>query len=1025
MLMETDPLKRRLLALTFLIASTSSLSAQTTSASLAGTITDPTGSAIPGATVTVRNSATGERRTTTSDSGGRYSLTSLSPATYEVQVRATGFQTALQSRVQLNVGGSVTDDVPLAIGNVDQVIQVTTDQRDVDTSEADVSQVVGQHEIDNLPNIGRNFVNFVKLDSSIRIGRENVGGGPFKEPDVGVGVAAVPRLSFGGQSELNTMLQVDGVDNVQTWTGLPRATPSQEAVQEFRIVNSTYLAEYGRSLAGFINIVTKSGTDKLAGSLYFYGINTALNARSAISTPTTNILRQNQFGAVLSGPIKKEKSFFFLNYEGQRRAQSNNFAPLIVQNLAALNAVKARFNLTPETANQLRTNNYDQGWTRIDQKLTAANTLTARFNYLRSDTLNYPGGIGRGAVASSSARNAYVKDYALVASDLAVLTPKLVNEARFQYAKRTFDYPATVDEPTLEVSNLLLTGRSYADFDSYHEARYGGSDAVTYSIKSHTIRFGIDFNYIQDFSNFAPFFPARIIFSSLPALLAFSSTSTSPVNGPTVFWWSFLTGSTANPSRLPFNHVIPAGFEGSQYANINHEQYGAFVQDQWKATNKLTLTGGVRYDVETFPAPYETQVDGLQFQPRVGFAYAATSKTVVRGGFGKFTGLKAGSVAQLYSGVFAFSRGNLPDEQLLDPNDAQATGAYTVANVTPAQGPGAPTAAAIRFLQTGLPPATSCLTTTPPTCVSSQTDGTNNNLKNPYSLQGSAQIEQDLFKGLTLTFGYLYVHSVGNPLHSPNLNAEAAGQTGTELDGEPMYSNVKYSDAGNFAVIGNFGFSTYDGGSVTATKRFSSNFSVRGGYTWSKTLSNGDGASSASDFPETSFKEERGLSRQDLRHRMNLSGSASVPNTVRFAKGLEFSAQGTVESGRPYTVFAGSDLNGDGNPNNDRAGHIVGSAVCPQGCILRRNSYLGPGFVDMDARVGKQFTLSERLHLEVSMDAFNLLNNRNISDLNTVCGGINADACPNNVSTIPGIAVGSVQNVFNARQFQYGAKLSF
>ena len=107
-------------------------------------------------------------------------------------------------------------------------------------------------------------MDFVKLSSGVAIGRENVGGGPFKEPDTGVGAAAAPRLSFGGQQELNTLVQVDGVDNVQTFTGLPRATPSQEAVKEFRILNSTYLAEYGRALGGFVNIVTKSGTNEYA-----------------------------------------------------------------------------------------------------------------------------------------------------------------------------------------------------------------------------------------------------------------------------------------------------------------------------------------------------------------------------------------------------------------------------------------------------------------------------------------------------------------------------------------------------------------------------------------------------------------------------------------------------------------------------------------------------------------------------------------------------------------------------------------
>src|SRR5712692_7010495 len=131
--------------------------------------------------------------------------------------------------------------------------------------------------IESLPIIGRNFVDFAKLSSGVAPGRENIGGGAFKEPDAGVGASAAPRLSFGGQSELNTLILVDGADNIQTFTGLPRATPSQEAVQEFRILNNTFEAVYGRALGGFVNIVTKSGTNELHGSAYFFGMNNALN----------------------------------------------------------------------------------------------------------------------------------------------------------------------------------------------------------------------------------------------------------------------------------------------------------------------------------------------------------------------------------------------------------------------------------------------------------------------------------------------------------------------------------------------------------------------------------------------------------------------------------------------------------------------------------------------------------------------------------------------------------------------------
>src|SRR5262249_39690338 len=146
------------------------------------------------------------------------------------------------------------------------------------------------------------------------IGRENVGGGAFKEPDVGVGSAAAPRLSFAGQPELNTKVQVDGADNVQTFTGLPRATPSQEAAQEFRVLNSTYLSEYGGALGGFVNIVTKSGANRSDGSLYYYGMHDALNARSVLNTPEADTLHQSQFGLTFGAPIVADQMFFFGDY---------------------------------------------------------------------------------------------------------------------------------------------------------------------------------------------------------------------------------------------------------------------------------------------------------------------------------------------------------------------------------------------------------------------------------------------------------------------------------------------------------------------------------------------------------------------------------------------------------------------------------------------------------------------------------------------------------------------------------------
>ena len=382
-----------------LISTASIALGQTTTATLSGVIRDNSGAVIPGAKVSVRNSSTGAMRETNTDEAGRYNLTNLGPGQYEVRAERVGFSTA-QSNVTLTIGGGATLDLTVQVGNVSEVVEVKAEEPLIELSKAEVSRVISQQSIESLPIIGRNFVDFAKLSSGVAPGRENIGGGAFKEPDAGVGAAAAPRLSFGGQSELNTLVLVDGADNIQTFTGVPRATPSQEAVREFRILNNTFAAEYGRALAGFVNIVTKSGTNDLHGSAYFFGMNDALNARPLLTGPNP-ALRQNQYGATLGAPLKKDRSFFFGNFEGQRRAESNKFSTVILNNLEAINQVKRFYGLTPEVTNLLRTNDYDSFLGKIDHSLSASNVLSVRYSLLNSTVNGFLGGGGRASPAST------------------------------------------------------------------------------------------------------------------------------------------------------------------------------------------------------------------------------------------------------------------------------------------------------------------------------------------------------------------------------------------------------------------------------------------------------------------------------------------------------------------------------------------------------------------------------------------------------------------------------------------------
>src|SRR5262245_9486900 len=971
--------------------------AQTPTATLSGVVRDEQKGAISGATVKVRHVATGKTRTISSDTAGRYIFTNLEPGSYELRIEASGYKVTLQSGLTLTVGGALVADATMSVGAISEQVTIEAREPLIESNRAGISRVIETREIESLPNIGRNFVDFVKLSSSVTLGRENITPGVFKEPDVGVGAVAAPRLSFGGQLELATLIQVDGADNVQTFTGLPRATPSQEAASEFRVLNSTYLAEYKRASGGFVNIITRSGANSLNGSLYYFGMNDALNSRSILNPPDADVLRQHQYGATIGGPIKKDSAFYFVNYEGQRRDESNRFPQVIQQNLAALNAFRARFNLARETLNQVRSNNYDQFLGKVNYVI-GDNALSLRYNYLTADTTNFlgPGSLGSN---SSSARNNNTDDQAVVGAVISALSPRASNEGRLQFSRRSFGFPSTNFEPVIEVSNLLTMGRNVADLDYYQEDRIQVTDNFSYTRGAHQFKFGGDYNYLRDRSIWNLFFPARIIFPTLPRLLNFTpTTAPSLTTGPVIFWWPTLVSAPGGYKvPVPFTQALPDAYANATNFEFDHSIIGGFVQDQWKASSKLSLTYGLRYDVEGHPSRYIRNRDVNNVQPRIGLAYNWNPRGVVRAGFGIFNDRLAPSIGQIFNTVEWNNRGNLPNASRLFPGVATFNGRFSQTIVG---GPPA-TTAAIRFLTTGQTPVAGAPTLN---------DTLDANLRTPYSEQASLQLSQELPGGLTLTAGYLFVHGVKLVGRTANLNAVATpAPPGLGLPpGKPFFGARRFSDLGDAFFLTNLGDSVYHGGTLEVERRFGLGLGVHGSYTFSKTMSDGgiDSMASLSDYPESPGIGEHALSRQHVAHRFTLSLLEQVPGSVPWLKDFRFSSLVAVESGRPFTIFAGIDANGDGNPLSDRPG------------ALGRNTLMGPGYASVDTRVARPIKLTEKFTSELSVDFFNLFNRVNIRDITTFYGGSDL--------SVPAVAgFGSPRDVFNPRQIQLGLKLKF
>ena len=963
-----------------MLAAALTASAQTATSTLSGVIRDASGAAVSGATVTATDKSTGLVRRASTDSAGRYSLPNLPPGEYEVRVDMQGFKSTVRA-VALTVGGAAVQDVALEVGQRAEEITVSAAEPTVERTKTDLSRVVGQREIESLPNIGRNFVDFVKLSSSVAPGRENIGGGPFKEPDTGVGAAAAPRLSFGGQQELNTLVQVDGIDNVQTYTGLPRATPSQEAVKEFRILNSTYLAEYGRALGGFVNIVTKSGSNERRGSAYYYGMNDALASRSILNRDS-DVLRQHQFGATLGGPVKRDRTFFFLNYEGQKRSESNRFSQVILDNLAALNAVRTRFGLRPETVDQVRTNDYNSALVKLDHHPSENLTLSGRYLFLDSEALNFPGGGGRASPASSAARNNKTRDHAAMVNASVVLSPRLFSETRLQWAQRSYDFTPVVAEPTLEITNLIIMGKTTSDLDFYKEKRWQASSSLLYASGGHQLKFGVDVNSIDDQAGWNLFFPARIIFANLNGFLNFT-----PVN----FWWPVLADQTHPGFALPFAQAVPPAWQDDTLFAVDHSSFGVFAQDQWNVSSKLTLNYGVRYDLESYPEPYVTRKDTNNIQPRVGVAYAYSPRGVFRAGFGIYDDRLFSSVGQVLTASAWSSRGDQPNALVLFPDVARITGRFRQVTAT---GPLAPPAA-VAFLTTGRPPASG---------VTSLTDNMSAVLTNPYSIQASAQVSHDLSGGFAVSASYLFVEGKDLLGHRGNINAV---QTSTLSTGKPIIGGRRFAELGMFIVTDNIGLSKYHGATVEMKKHFSGSVGFTASYTLASTHANVDSVTNLGDVPEgLDLSKEDGLSRQHVRHRGTLSFMSQVPKDVPVLGDFKFAALATLESGRFFTIFTGADSNLDGNPNSDRLG------------LLGRNTLQGPPYRSVDLRVAREFGLGGHTRGEVSLDVFNVFNRANVRDLNTVWGSFDP-----NVPAIP--SFNTPRDVFNPRQAQLGLKVRF
>jgi hypothetical protein len=792
-------------------------------AQLNGTVQDEKGAAVVKASIVLRDLGTNQTYRAASNDAGYYIVPNLPPGRYELTAEYAGFAKFTQTEIALTVGQVATVNVTLKIAGVGEVVTVTTETPPIEPTRTEISQAIETRQIQSLPVSGRLFTDFALLTPGVATGRTSLGT-TFTEFEI-------TQISFGGMRSFSNLITVDGADFINANTGVQRATPPQESVQEFRVVNNSFGSEYGRALGGIVNVVTKSGTNNWHGSGYDYFQNSALNARSLLQpAPQSKALRQNQFGATIGGPIRKDKTFIFGNYEGQRRAEAPVYAPSLLNNLATINRAKIYLGIAPENLGVLKVKNNDYGFVRLDHQLSANNRLSVRYNIEDArDPFQLVGNTedGGGIGTPSGGRDLFINDQALVGTLNSNLNPTLVNTLLVQWARRRYNFPGSTGEPNLDIPNDLSFGHNFGTLDAIYESRFQISDALGWVKGNHYAKFGYDSNYLWDSTIYPGFTPARIILPGLNCLVDFANFVNKPGGPPLASVpgapCPLPTGPPAFPPGLGF-HGVAATFYGVALARtgyvdgqfplnnarpldvttwkeaftpdrqiyefkLNHAYYGFFAQDQWHFTPKLTINYGVRYDFET---GLKDQIDSYfgAIQPRVGFAYSPDNKTVIRAGYGLFFDRN--------NMTFFFITGNqktvpgfIPGITLPMIRNGAETGGWQLNLVNAVaflpsplncQGgivlgpPGAPclgasAAAAVSILTTGTYPRVFLTGGCPPACTAGAGGLARHDHKLPYAHQASLEINRELGKGLTVGAGYLFVGAhrlvLGNGLNVP------------------------------------------------------------------------------------------------------------------------------------------------------------------------------------------------------------------------------------------------------------------
>lgn len=1029
-------------------------------AKIYGTVSDPSGGLIAGARIVAIQTATNVTRNTQSDTMGRYTIEFLPVGVYRLEVNAPAFKKYIQTGIVLEIDKNARVDPVLSVGAISESIEVVADAAAVDTASATLGQVVTHEEVQSLPLVDRDLYDLLEITAGVD---SSTASNDFGVPGR---VTSVNGSPYGGAGAVNYTL--DGGTNLGSLRNTGNNAPNPDAVQEFKVVTNGYAAEAGRFAGGIVSVVTKTGTNALHGSLFEYLRNEDLAAHPWVpgATSLLPVLKRNEFGGSVGGPIRRNRTFFFGSYQGLRVRQTDFKNSASVPTDAMRQGDFSGTNITPKdplTGNPFpgqiipatrldattqaimaewlprpnlsgvagssanyetqypKPQNQDEVMVNVTDQLTDNQMLKVSYfrqtgktsnNYNDSGTLNWV------------VRSFHWNQQNINAIHTWTLSPAVVNQFQGTFLRAMGGRLNTPEEsladygsgyilqgdptlPEITVSGWFRFGVSIAGTPSGNDT-YQVQDTLSWARGSHFLKFGVQ--------------------ASLD-----KSIQTTTLNNYGVFTFDNSKSAVPRTGNAFSDFLLGKAYRMNQDApsskTDNAWYLGMFIQDEYRLTRRLTLNLGLRYDLQFLPVdPWNqksTYAPGVQstisptsptgllypgdpgvgrgiakneylrFAPRVSVAWDVTGdgKTAIRSGFGVFNGTVSGNEWNTVADGQPFAARQ-------SFNDIQWSQPYASMSSTPFPyyyNPSSP-----RFL------------------ANANVYPISQDFKLPYTYHMNFSLQRQLPGEVVATAAYVgalahhlpYQQDVNAPVITP-------GGTGSNANARRPYNS---GELARILMLKGIINSAYHALQVTAEKRLSRDVQFKTNYTFSKALDGVDQQQTTAQLTsqdERNLRLERGRSRYNARHVLVMSGNWRINYLKRAWKPLRIAANGwslsaiaTFRSGFPLTVAAGTDANGDGTSNNDRANLVYG--VSPyldpnrprnevvaqwfntaaferpaQGTVGNASRAIldGPGMRNLDLGIFRDFRITESKKLTFRAEGKNALNMVNLGNPGLSVGG--------------------------------------